>query len=48
MRDAIIEVHNQSERHPNGKPHQCQYAQLEDEIDVDGDRDGRYKWKSGR
>lgn len=46
MRDAIVKVHNQTEYHPNGEPNQCQYAQLEYQIDVDRNRNGWYEWKS--
>lgn len=46
MRYAIIEVHNQTERHPNRKPDQCQYAQFEHQVDIHCNCNGRYEWES--
>lgn len=48
MRDAVVKVHNQTEYHPNGESYQCQYAQLENQIDIDRNRNCWYKWKSRR
>lgn len=48
MRDAVVKVHDQTEYHPNGKSHQCQYAQFENQIDIDRNRNRRYEWKSRR
>lgn len=47
MRDAIVKVHNQAEYHPNSKPHQRQYAQFENQVDIHCDRNRWYEWKSG-
>lgn len=46
MRDSIIKVHDQTEYHPYGEPNQCEYAQFENQIDIHGNRNRWYEWKS--
>lgn len=48
VRDAVVEVHNESQRHPYGEAYQREYAQLEYQIDVHCDGDGRNERESGR
>lgn len=48
VRYAVVKVHDQPQRHPDGEAHQRQDAQLEYQVDVDRDGDGRNEWKSRR
>lgn len=48
MRYAIVKVHDQTEYHPNGETNQRQYAQFKNQVNIHGDRNGRYEWQSRR
>lgn len=41
VRDAVVEVHDEAQRHPHGEADERQDAQLEYQIDVHRDGDGR-------
>jgi len=48
VRDAVVEVHDEPQGHPHGEADQCEDTQLEYQVDVHGDGDGRDEGESGR
>lgn len=45
--DAVVEVHDEAERHPDREPDQRQDGQLQDQVDVHRDGDGWHERQAG-